>query len=543
MSTADLQRENDERWERLLSRVAADFTDITLKRGFQYYKQGRVRLKKTDHPGQIAADVEGSEEYHTFIDIDRWLRNHCDCPVDGACKHMAATLMKWAEEQGRPAQALANAKAFSDRPMIRQHSTFATVVQRDRAAAERLAADAARIPELSVPEWLELFERCLASLGTQVRNTQFVKDALKLFYDLKPELPPAAERLFELNALLFLLRHVAVAQGQPPASSLSYLGYFTHMAVTDLHEAALGCLDRPLPAAGDEPLLPQRLAQTADVLRAALLRPGPTQDYSLEQYGRLLEGWLAPPLGGEAFYADELHKLEQAAADLPQQSRGAWRTAALQLRFILADDDGALALLRSEPGVPNVSPASVLKRLGALARDARWTRLLRWLTALEPQMSGRRQHELETYAGYWDALVAGQPETEPRMWEALERLLPATQTIYEDHLLAAGRYEEWMDIQLAQGNDPLAYRVTELAPLEKHAPQALLPFYHQAVERYVALKNRAAYKSAVKLLKRLAKLYKKLGREARWDEFFELFELRYSRLRALQEELRKGKLL
>ncbi|MNT90218.1 hypothetical protein D3C72_2310820 [compost metagenome] len=56
-------------------------------------------------------------------------------------------------------------------------------------------------------------------------------------------------------------------------------------------------------------------------------------------------------------------------------------------------------------------------------------------------------------------------------------------------------------------------------------------------------KNRHSYKAAVKLMKRLAKLYKKLKREERWEEFLEVFTSRNSRLRALQEELRKGKLI
>ncbi|MNH35848.1 hypothetical protein D3C79_965770 [compost metagenome] len=71
----------------------------------------------------------------------------------------------------------------------------------------------------------------------------------------------------------------------------------------------------------------------------------------------------------------------------------------------------------------------------------------------------------------------------------------------------------------------------------------MLPFYHQAVERFVLEKNRHSYKAAVKLMKRLAKLYKKLKREERWEEFLEVFTSRNSRLRALQEELRKGKLI
>lgn len=339
------------------------------------------------------------------------------------------------------------------------------------------------------------------------------------------------------------MRHAAeTTQSHSAPNTNTYLGYFTHLAVTDLHEAAMGCLDRPLPVA-DEPLARDRLLETSDIVRTAMLTPGPTQDYEVKHYGRLWETWLASPYGGEVLYKEELGKLEAAESGLPAQSRSAWNAAMLRMRFALADDDRALALLAGESSrLGSAHIAQLTEMLGELALKKEGRRLYRWLTELAPLMSGRRLRELETYAGLWDELVAMLPEAEPRMWETLEAMLPSSQTIYEERLLGAGRYEDWIDIQLSFGRDPLDYRATELAPLEKEAPHTLLPFYHQAIERYVSMKNRASYKSAVKLLKRLAKLYKKMKREERWIEFYELFELRHSRLRALQEELRKGKL-
>ncbi|SFB53634.1 Uncharacterized conserved protein, contains Zn finger domain [Cohnella sp. OV330] len=536
MFIEDAPPENDPRWEDLLRRVAETFDDLTLKRGYQYYKQGRVKISDPEDMRHLQAEVTGTATYRTRVDLEALEDGKCSCPVGRPCKHMTAVLMEWAGYHGYPVPTLANAKTLASRPRP------ASAGRQQNAEIERLARDAVRIPEMSVPEWLDLFGRCLAPIAGQVRNTQYVKQALGLFYKIKPALPPVAERLFELSALLFLMRHAAETQSNPALGPNSYLGYFTHLAVTDLHEAAMGCLDRPLPAA-DEPLARDRLLGTVDILRAAMLAPGPTQDYELKHYGRLWETWLAPPYGSEALCAEELRKLEAAEPGLPPQSKGAWNAAVLRMLFGLNDDDRALALLAGESGrLGSAHVAQLSEMLGELARREEWQRLLRWLTELGPLMSGRRLRELETYAGLWDAVVAKLPEAEPRMWETLESLLPSSQSIYESRLLAAGRYEEWIDIQLSFGREPLDYRATELAPLEKEAPHALLPFYHQAVERYVAMKNRASYKSAVKLLKRLAKLYKKMKREERWIEFYELFELRHSRLRALQEELRKGKL-
>jgi uncharacterized Zn finger protein len=101
-----------------------------------------------------------------------------------------------------------------------------------------------------------------------------------------------------------------------------------------------------------------------------------------------------------------------------------------------------------------------------------------------------------------------------------------------------------MDLQLSIiENDPFAYRVDTFKPIERDEPALLLPYYHQAAERYIVMKNRDSYKKAVKLLKRLAKLYKKMKKTDEWEFFMDALVQRYSRFRAFMEELRKGKLL
>ena len=75
------------------------------------------------------------------------------------------------------------------------------------------------------------------------------------------------------------------------------------------------------------------------------------------------------------------------------------------------------------------------------------------------------------------------------------------------------------------------------------APEALIPSYHREISGLVEQKNRSSYKEAVKQLKKLRTLYKKAKKQDVWNRFMEQFSARYKRLRAFQEELKKGKLI
>jgi uncharacterized Zn finger protein len=98
-----------------------------------------------------------------------------------------------------------------------------------------------------------------------------------------------------------------------------------------------------------------------------------------------------------------------------------------------------------------------------------------------------------------------------------------------------------VDLQLANRISPLSLYALELRAIEEYDPGLLLPLYHQAAERAVLEKNRASYKTAVRLLKKLYSYYKLLKKEDRWERYINRLADKFSRLRAFQEELKKGK--
>lgn len=533
-------------WDKLISEVAHSFDDLTLKRGYQYYKQQRVQAFRMVTPHRIMSLVEGREDYAVSIDLDDLQESHCDCPVSGVCKHMAAVLMEYAEEQDKPVHSIANAKALVDQPKI--HSAAVSAVPGRRG--ESLKKLAAQIPEATVQQWREYMALLVEPLAHTVRNPQYADRALAAITGGQPKLPPAAAQLFKLHAHLCVLESILRPGGTSLMASplsLGYsVGYYTSIAISELQEHITDMMKRGLPLA-EAPEEWPRVYDTIAYLRSEMLTE--TRDRAREQpyfsacYSLLWINWITPNLSGPELYTKELEELQQAGEKLSAaSSRHALLLAESRMHALLHEDAAAIEKLNTASERPGLHPEELMSFLPPLAEAGQWRRLTLWLAALGPLLNSRMYNLLD-YAGYWDEAVRNLPEEEPLMWDTLSGMLPLSREIYEVQLLAYGKWQEWMDMQISSGHQPSDFRVSDLQPIEKNAPELLLPFYHQAVERFVLDKNRHSYKAAVKLLKRLAKLYKKLKREARWEVFLDGFTDRHSRLRALQEELRKGKLI
>ncbi|MBY9080161.1 hypothetical protein KIH86_26615 [Paenibacillus sp. HN-1] len=629
---------DDAGWNRLIQDAAYYFDDLTLKRGFQYYKQGRVSSLQSPSAGLLTAFVDGSERYSIEMVLGAFSISSCSCPVLGPCKHMAAVLMDYAGLQGRPVPLLANAQSSARTRMAGNgrgeaagsaDSGPATRRELFPPGAGRIGVDEARgssgrripadshvapeglsgrsvnpalhtpapaegdsyaertpgpggasgmsgasgvpgatslsgtsgsgrihvrgaaislaergrlIPSMNIAQWHELFGQCLSRLAGETRNPRYVEEALAAILRIKPVLDPEPEKLFALHARLHVLGTLTVRSGGSPGSFMPSLGYYTHLAVTELQDGIEGILQEELHFV-QEPALHNRILDTLGLLRHEMLSAGREQAFYSRLYVLLWRRWILPSMESVPLIPDELRRLEREQERLA----GAYATAALTARawlhHQLEQDGEALDLLKEAADRPGFHPQALGSFWESMTEAGEWERLVRWLKETGPLLTGYHPKILEDYARFWEEAATRLPEAEPFMWKSLTAMLPLSGDIYERLLLSRGRLRQWMDYQLSSGKDPLDFRVRDLQPLEKEAPELLLPFYHQGVERYVAEKNRAGYKTAVKLLKRLQKLYKKRRDEERFDAFLGAFSQRHSRLRALQEELRKGKLI
>jgi hypothetical protein len=168
--------------------------------------------------------------------------------------------------------------------------------------------------------------------------------------------------------------------------------------------------------------------------------------------------------------------------------------------------------------------------------------LEKWLEASQNLLGAADEEEFREVTMFWLA-VAKFKEDYQDCLKMLSRYLPKSNILYEEVLIKAGQWKNWVDFHLFNESTPNSINPNNLIKIEGVDMTLLLPLYHQYVSRLLQEKNRGAYKEAVRFLKKLRTYYKKLDRIDYWEQFIESLALRNIRLRAFQEELRNGKLL
>jgi hypothetical protein len=510
---------NDEQWLKLLENVAETYNEVTLSRGFNYFKQQRVTSLIISELRVVQARVEGSEDYKITLNLDKLRSSHCTCPVHASCKHLAAVIMELGDRLGYPASQVVNAK---------HHLKRASTISASALIAEQL-------PNMDVPGWHAILNQFTSHIKPSYDQGIYMDMLRHHFQSIRKASIPFTDMdliFFELHQELFILRKIKEQQTQ---GGVSYYTSFTVYRIYDDIHAWL----KQKSAAVNVALAGERLEQTFVYLRQQMAEESGHKHQNYGVYTVLWKYWVAPNSEAGHWMSQEVDALEKLTSDSPSYSLSAAKA------FLYLQQDRSIEAweILEASGTLKGAPADLLLPfLNHLSDTQNWMDLVDWLKRSVSFFYGQKTKELEAYTGYWKAAVGHLPQAEEHMWSTLEELLPHSYRIIEEVLYEQRKWKPWVEMQILQGHDPLYHRVSILQPIEKESPKLLVPYYHQAVNHYVGLKNRHDYKSAVKLLKRLEKVYKKLQQTNRWKDFISDFVERHSRLRALQEELRKGKL-
>ncbi|WAA12143.1 SWIM zinc finger family protein [Fervidibacillus halotolerans] len=121
--------------------------------------------------------------------------------------------------------------------------------------------------------------------------------------------------------------------------------------------------------------------------------------------------------------------------------------------------------------------------------------------------------------------------------------LPFSAKPLSSFLLSRNEYRKLVELFLYANITIDAIGREVLKDIQRQDPESALPLYHRAVAIAISEKNRTSYKKAVRYLKKLRTIYRKLKEEERWNYYFSTILEETKRLRAFQEECRRGKLI
>lgn len=86
------------------------------------------------------------------------------------------------------------------------------------------------------------------------------------------------------------------------------------------------------------------------------------------------------------------------------------------------------------------------------------------------------------------------------------------------------------------------HRTTVAEAAEKDYPEAALAIWQEQVQEILDRRQRSSYGWAAERVKRMKRLFQRLGREADWSSYVEQLRSKYVALRAWQEEMRRARL-
>ncbi len=210
----------------------------------------------------------------------------------------------------------------------------------------------------------------------------------------------------------------------------------------------------------------------------------------------------------------------------------------------MVDGDDADAVRRMQETEFERTSDLVYKFVNRRLEDRLWPAFRLWMDYLHEKLEGSRNATVLrpylTLCRQADVLGGGGAAE----WSGrLIFFLPASYHELAAHWLHTGQYEEWADLQLYLGIRPDELDVADMRSVSKSAPGSLIPMYHQAVDEAILSRNRQGYRTAVRLMKKLEKLYLEDGRTEKWNKYVSGIADKYQRLRAFQEELWKGKVM
>ncbi|MEX2462161.1 MAG: hypothetical protein WD469_12855 [Paenibacillaceae bacterium] len=502
-----------------------------LQKGLALYQQQAVITMDMKHTHVVAAKVRDTDTYEAQLNIHLLGNSACTCRSKEICSHIIAVYFAAYAYQG-----------FRPEIIVRKASER---VGQGQTKPQEIALPASKPEEPksasiqstdSVAVWHSYFH----AKFRQFPSTNGFTDYNTMMYRITKQLSALCQDwsnlmqyFFMLHGCLFQLQKLEEHGSHTPNNRSSYnLGLKD--AIQDCYQRLDAQLEK-LNNADSSRLTPQHREQTAMLLSEIAFPQEPTWidwDYFYRIIWNIL---LKSPIETANEKSRLLKALKQLKLSKNQQK--ATNLALAYHWYIEGNDTPAMHCLEAS-GV-KLERYDIDLYLAELSQRKEPTRLLNWLLWYKSHLTNASQHVIEQYLDYWTPLVP-QHLSEEALQQVISDFLPGSSAYYINRLIQKESYATLIDFMLTYNMS-----LSKLPPgitrkIEAKQAELLLPYHHQAVEFFISRKNRDAYKDAIKAMKKINFIYKKLKQPEHWERYYSWIVSNYSRLSALQEEMLKG---
>ncbi|MDG4657205.1 SWIM zinc finger domain-containing protein [Ectobacillus antri] len=518
--------------DRIISTLSPSVEEdrLNMATGLRLYREGRV-YNVNLYDDVLEGTVEDEEACTVQLPLHHIDESYCDCfQVGGYCQHMIALLFYAGASFGLVGEIMKRFK-HKDKPV--------DIIPQLKTAKQLLQT--AVYEENDYNSWLQFFEREAEAFTKEQAKYPFRQSYLlvNIFEDFYKKLARKAPRvnvlrdLFTLNAALFGFQQLLLAAVKFEAEKV--YSYYNPLVVASRFVDEIDLLIDKL-MAGPIPMnYDHMISGTGQLIHDVFFTHRIMLPERYFLYRRLWSDLLKQNIREEE---------ERIALLSPSNLQP---LALAHIAFIHKQDETAIDLLQA---FPYQFVDLYIYWIDELCAENKLERAKTWLTFCYikvklcladhdyPSKRELARLYLNAYMRFADFIddTAGAEVV-------LQELLPYSFFEYSEHLLNQKQYRVWTDLQLMMGYDFIDGLQHIVREVEKEDREAVLPLYHRAVMQCIEMKNRPAYRQAVRYLKKLRTHYKKLKRTEDWERFIMTITASFSRLRALQEELRKGKLI
>ncbi|AXN38799.1 hypothetical protein [Peribacillus butanolivorans] len=519
----------------------SDDSDV-VNQGLQLYRQGLVDLKD-EAVDTITAEVQDVTRYKARLNLLFPQDGSCTCDSRFICRHQMAVFFSAYSEYASVSDWLSEWNAP-------KNTTPAQALQQVKRASELLkqVEEKSIILDKSYPSWKQFVnvtftEQVEPHLGAP---TYVIENHIQTYFKrLSSKAPMEREwKLLYHFVTQFCTMQLTLRMIQLHKSQTQTIRVFYALAVDlaeELHETVQPLSRQARPFAFD----PFVFSIKEDV--AKLLNGGEGLEYEKIDLYREIWSFLFTT---SSWRKEELERVKR---ELPEQylgttERTSYSLAAIHLSLLENQDHQAIELLHE---LKKEACPYIFYWLTLLSESDNRSRAIPFIEFIIAHV----QEFLEDLSDYYQRVDFVRTFTtlissccyKLKRTDLLEKFyratLPHSYWNYANFLFEQGQYKKWVEMHIYSDISIDLISSESIKEVVSKEPELILPLYYHAVQEKVSLKNRPAYKQAVRYLKKMRTIYKKSKKEDVFERYILYVADSTKRLRAFQEELKRGKLI